>query len=162
MTADGIAARIEPVVAFDIDYDGATGDFVGYGSLVKDDLVLLHPRAARLLRAAHEKRQTKLRLQFPGALRGNGVIDGTLLVGKGSNAAFYSIFLDSVPDAKPHDLDLNKKTQAQIVQLLTDFLAEQESNDPSEPPTTRPEQPSVGQPNRYPPWCIIFPHCPGC
>jgi hypothetical protein len=167
MTSESPAARLEPVSAFGINYDGATGEFVGYGSLVSGEalgglLVLMHPRASRLLTSAHEMRQTKLRLQFPGDERGNGVIDGTLLIGDGAHAAFSSVLLDRSPDAKPSSLNLSNKSDEQVVQLLTDFLAEQESQDPSSSPTTTPGQPVFGAPGRHAPWCLIFPHCPGC
>jgi hypothetical protein len=167
MTPESPAARLEPVAAFAINYDGATGEFVGYGSLVSGEalggpLVLMHPRASRLLTSADERRQTKLRLKFPGDERGNGVIDGTLLIGAGADAAFASILPDRSPKAAPYNLRLTNRPHEHVSQILAEFLAEQERQDPSGPPTTTPEQPIFGEPGLHAPWCVVFPHCPGC
>lgn len=139
------------VVAYAINLDNSTGTFVGYASLVDSEFVVLHEKATPRLLAGRPTRQLTLRLQIVDDTGNVEVVDGT--VHFGDTDCPPAVALQTSPTAAPA-WQFEPDTWRQR-------LVEDERHDPDDPPLPPPGPPFTPHGTR-PPWCKIWPNCPGC
>jgi len=144
--------------------DRADRPFFGYGTVVDPQLVLLHPsdrgwtpRSGRL----------RARIVSPD---GTDVIDGTLLAGdvRGLvttrmvrlDGPIVPTVIDSIHWPRHGDTD----SRTEFLATLADLAAADPTGDPGPAPEEAdpPRDPFNDFPGLVPPWCWLFPGCPGC
>lgn len=173
-----------PVQVWYTNPSGTTAGFAGYGSLVDPRIVVLHQspaaftagRAAQvssLRRESADQPRVRCRLH-----NGRVVIAAGVLLTPSSQYpdATPAVFLDLAHPTSAAHLD---RTQPPFPwpslrgtnrnDDVAAYLRDRSQGDPTEPPPTRPrrgrhegETDPPGSPGIKPPWCWIWPACPGC
>jgi hypothetical protein len=145
--------------------------FLAYGSVVGPRLVLVHPPRSTERDAGHEHTAER-RMPASGSVRtavGTTVLDGTLVDGAVDGVRHLrAVILDGPLDVPAVSLPWPKPHDRQGLAVFVEALAALADQDPSSPPPAAPERADApdplppDSPMLAPPWCYIFPRCPGC
>lgn len=157
--------QISPSVAVWARTDrGRTGRFLGWGSVLRPDVVVLHPGAsAQVVVGSIPTTRVRVRLSD---LTGVDVIDGTVVSARSALArGLVAVNLDFATRCAVTLHPLPIRPTAQDVEALLTAVVRAAEADPARPPT-RPTAtghwPPGTHPGLTPPWCAIWPGAWGC
>jgi hypothetical protein len=144
---------------------GLPGAFLGYGTLVSDQVVLLHPSIQPHVRRSRSGR-ARVRISGGPSIE---VLDGDLVAGNiGRLRALRAVNLDGPSRAQRHDLPWPERGKPSTMDAFASALAQEADGDPAGPPPDPPAEAGAPGPARpdntqlRPPWCWLFPNCAGC
>jgi hypothetical protein len=147
-----------------LDEDGHPTRFLGYGSLVSAQVLVLHPPAGR---SRHPRTgRARVRVRRAGALE---VLDGSLEPAHVAGLrSLRAVSLDGPSRGEVADLPWPRRGHPDTVGAFRSALATLAGGDPAEEPSEPPATPDAPGPpvpdntQIRPPWCWMFPSCPGC
>ncbi len=155
---------IRGVSVWALTREGRTGRFVGWGSTLRSDVVVLHPAAGSALPTSKaDGRRLRVRLSDG---TGVDVIDGAVVRPRPRTAAgLVAVNLDfatrcavTLPPLPP------RPTPEDIDRLVAQVDEAARNDSPAAPPT--PVAPGHTTPRNLPglapPWCTVWPHAWGC
>ena len=143
---------------------GRTGRFVGWGSTLRNDVVVLHPAATAALPTTKAD-QTRLRVRLADAT-GIDVIDGAVVRPRPNVAAgLVALNLDFATRCAVTLPPLPVRPTPEDIDRLVGQVQQAAQADPPNPPPA-PAAPGHTPPRILPgltpPWCAIWPHAWGC
>jgi hypothetical protein len=154
--------------------EARTGAFFGFGTLLEENMVAAHPRAARQLLAASGTTPLRVRCQIiPGSASGEEetlvqVTDGEVLTGAGEGTGLVAVKLDTVTEAVPDSINWQEDGPGRGAEVLRRHLEDAAAADAPEPPLPAPQAPDPGPPagGNVPgiggPWCSWWHNGWGC
>ena len=147
--------------------DARTGEFLGFGTLLEENMIAVHPQPARQLLGA-STRSTRLRCQIITNGGTFQVADGTVVTSTGETADLVAVKLDTVTEAVPDTIAWAADGAGHGADALRHYLDEAEAGDPATPPLPPPDASSGGTPagdgtpGAGAPWCSWWTTGWGC
>jgi hypothetical protein len=143
---------------------GRTGRFVGWASVLRNDVVVLHPAAGAALDLP-KTGDLRLRIRLSD-VTGVDVIDGTAVAPRPHVAAgLVAVNLDFATRCEVTLPPLPPRPTPEDIDRLVAQVNEAADQDDTEPPPA-PTRPGHTKPPNFPglapPWCAIWPHAWGC